>query len=660
MSELGHFALVMGFAVCAYSISLALVGYRKGRPEMVRSAENGVLAVFGLVTLAVVCLEYLMFARDFNVEYVAAYTSRALSPVYTATALWGGQKGSLLFWLWLLCIYSAAVVLINRVKHRQLMPFVVGVTMLVGLFFHTMLLFAANPFERLSFTPIDGNGLNPLLQNPGMVIHPVCLYLGFVGMTIPFSFAIGALATRQLGVDWIRSIRRWTIVPWLFLTVGVILGGKWAYVELGWGGYWAWDPVENASILPWFTSTAFLHSVMIQEKRGMLKIWNMVLIITTFLLTIFGTFLTRSGVLSSVHTFTQSSIGPMFFTFLFIMMAGSLALLFSRLGYLRSENRLESFVSRESTFLFNNLILVGACFSVLWGTIFPLVSEAVRGVKITVGAPFFNQINVPIGLALLCLTGLCTMIAWRKASLSNFQRNVMYPLSVAIIGVLVLLAAGIRHFYALVTFGIAFFTAMSIFIEFYRGTAARRRMTGESILQAFNMLVGLNKRRYGGYIVHFGIVVIFIGITGSSVFQTEEQIFLEPQKGTTVGRYHLLFTGLRQETSPGLFSAIGEIDVFAGGRKITTMRPEKRMYKGEEQPHTEVAIHSTFTEDLYIILAAVDESGGATFKVFVNPLVRWIWIGGLIIVLGAGIAIAPDIPKKHLAKRRRRERATVE
>jgi len=393
----------------------------------------------------------------------------------------------------------------------------------------------------LDFTPIEGNGLNPLLQNPYMAIHPVMLYLGYVGFVIPFAFAIGAMATRHMGTDWIRAIRRSTMTAWLFLTIGNILGMKWAYLELGWGGYWAWDPVENAAILPWFTGTAFLHSVMIQEKKGMLKIWNMVLVILTFLLTIFGTFLTRSGILSSVHSFTESPIGPMFFTFLALMTVASFGLLFARLDSLKSESQLESLVSRESTFLFNNLLLVGAAFAVFWGTIFPLVSEFVKGVQVTVSAPFFNQINVPIGLALILLTGLCTMISWRKMTLSKFRAAFLYPATFSGVLVIVQIAVGLRDFYTIMGFTFLFFTVYTLFLEFWNGTAARMRMTGEKTLKALNELVGKNKRRYGGYIVHFGMVSIFFGFVGSGSFQFEKQFYLQEGESTTLKHYELKF-----------------------------------------------------------------------------------------------------------------------
>ncbi|MCH7954161.1 MAG: heme lyase CcmF/NrfE family subunit [Candidatus Marinimicrobia bacterium] len=651
MTDIGYFALQLGLMVSAGSIILVFLGVRQNRPELIRSGENGVIAVLGLTTIAVFALEYLMITSDFNVEYVAKYTSRSLPLIYKIAALWGGQAGSLLFWLFLLTIYSSVVVWVYRKKQRKLMPWVVGTTMVTSIFFHILLVFVADPFVRLDFIPIDGNGLNPLLQNPYMAIHPIMLYLGYVGFVIPFAFAIGALATKHMGTDWLRAIRRSTMTAWLFLTIGNILGMKWAYVELGWGGFWAWDPVENAAILPWFTGTAFLHSVMIQEKKGMLKIWNMVLIITTFLLTIFGTFLTRSGILSSVHTFTKSAIGPMFFGFLALMAVASFGLLFMRLDSLKSESQLESFISRESTFLFNNLLLVGAAFAVLWGTIFPLVSEFFKGVQVTVSAPFFNAITVPIGLSLILLTGVCTMISWRKMTLSKFRKNFLYPLIFSAVLVMVQLAVGLRGFYTIMAFTFLFFTVYSLFMEFWMGTRARQRMTGEKALQALNTLIGKNKRRYGGYIVHFGMVLIFFGFAGSGSFQFEKQMYMKAGESVQLKDYLLIFRGLESDETDGYTSVYTNLDIYRNGELVSQLKPEKRFYPKQEQPNTEVVIYSTFKEDFYVILAGWDDEG-ATIKVYINPLIIWIWLGGIVIVFGTLIAIAPDNTFGRLRRRR--------
>ncbi|MFQ6618655.1 MAG: heme lyase CcmF/NrfE family subunit, partial [Fidelibacterota bacterium] len=462
--------------------------------------------------------------------------------------------------------------------------------------------------------------------------------------------------TRKLDSRWIKSIRRWTIFSWLFLTLGNIYGAKWAYVELGWGGYWAWDPVENSSFMPWLTGTAFLHSIMIQERRGMLKVWNMILIITTFLLTIFGTFLTRSGVLSSVHSFAESNLGPLFVGFIILTAFVSITILISRLDSLKSETQLHAVLSRESTFLFNNLILVGSAFSVFWGTIFPLISEAVRGVKVTVGPPFFNQINIPIGLTLLLLTGICPLIAWRKATFTNFRKNFLYPLTMGVVSGAILFVLGIRSIYPLLSFSIAIFVFSTIILEFIKGSLARRRVSGESLIRALINLINKNKRRYGGYIIHLGIILIFVGITGSA-FNTEKQVFLKDGENTTIKDYELTYKEFKMESDPEKFSAAAVLSVKKKGKYLGDLQPEKRFHRNQEQPHTEVAIRSTLKEDLYIILAGYDKDKNVSLKIFVNPLVQLLWLGTTVIVIGTIIAVLPDkrlFEKEKVKLRRKR------
>src|SRR6266851_5233453 len=427
MHDIGAYALRCAFVVALYAVSIALLGVRLGRQEMVRSAERATYGVFGLVSIAMLAMLYALLTHDFHLQYVANVSNRAMPTFYLVAALWGGQEGSMLLWLWILALYSALVVAQHRFRSRALLPYMIATLMLTALLFLTMLIVAENPFQRLPQAPRDGRGLNPLLQHPLMVIHPPMLYLGFVGFTIPFAFAMGALASGQLDTHWLRSVRRWTLVPWLLLAVGILLGSQWAYVELGWGGYWAWDPVENASLMPWLTGTAFLHSVMIQEKRGMMRVWNVWLVFTTFLLVIFGTFLTRSGVVSSVHAFAQSSIGRWFVGFLIIIISACLIAFLKNRDYLRSDNQLDSMISRESSFLFNNLILLVACVAVLSGTLFPVLSEAIQGHQVTVGAPFYNSVAIPVALLLLLLTALGPLLAWRKTSLESLKRNFLWP-----------------------------------------------------------------------------------------------------------------------------------------------------------------------------------------------------------------------------------------
>ncbi len=642
MHDIGGIALQFAFVAAIYAAGMALVGRRQGRLDMVRSAERAVFAVCGLVSIAMVVLLYALLAHDFSLRYVASVSNRAMPIFYTVAALWGGQEGSMLLWLWILVMYSALVVVQNRHRNRELMPYVVSTLMVTSLLFLTMLIFSEDPFQLLPQTPPDGQGLNPLLQNPLMVIHPPNLYLGFVGYAVPFAFAIGALASGRLDSQWIRSIRRWTLVPWLFNTVGVLLGAQWAYVELGWGGYWAWDPVENASLMPWLTATAFLHSVMIQEKKGMLKVWNMSLVILTYALSIFGTFLTRSGVISSVHAFAESSLGNYFLLYLGLTLAVAVGLLVRRLPQLQSDHRLESTISRESSFLFNNLFLVGIMFSVLWGTMFPILSEAIQGVKISVAAPFFNQVNVPLGLALLLLAGICPLIAWRKASTRNLRRNFLYPFTLSLVATAALYIGGIRHVVALISWSVCLFVVGTIGLEFYRGTRARRASMGGTVWQALLSLVQRNRRRYGGYVVHFGVVLIFVGITGSSAYQIEENLVLRPGEQATVGAFTLQYERLTRVVLPTHEAFLAQVRVLRGERLLTTLYPEKRFYFAQNQPTTEVALRTSLFADLYLILAGFEPSHLATFKVFVNPLVVWLWIGGLVMVLGTVIAIWPE------------------
>src|ERR671912_449234 len=510
MTLLGQFSLWVALLLGVWAAAVSFSGRWQDRPQLADSVTGAVYLVCGCLLVASVSLWKGLATHDFNIEYVWAYTSRNLPQSYIFSAFWAGQKGSLLFWAVVLSIFASAAQLLTPRRFNQSMPYVAGVTSAVITFFVSVMIFAADPFERLDFTPADGRGLNPQLQNVGMVIHPPMLYLGYISITIPFAFAVAALLSRRLDVGWIHAIRKWTLVSWLFLSIGITLGMWWAYVELGWGGYWGWDPVENASFLAWLTMTAFLHSVMIQEKRGMLKRWNFGLIIGTFLLSIFGTFITRSGVIASVHSFTQSNVGYFFLAFLVVACILAFTLLYTRWSLLEADVQLESVLSREAAFLFNNLLFVGIAFSVLWGTLFPILSELVKGSKITVGPPFFNRVNVPLGLLLLGLTGIGPLIAWRKASTANLRRQFIAPVASGVVTFLVLLTLGLRDFYAVVALAFAGFVIGTIAQEFYRGVRARRRMHGESIPMAFSRLIARNRRRYGGYIVHAGIVIYFV------------------------------------------------------------------------------------------------------------------------------------------------------
>jgi cytochrome c-type biogenesis protein CcmF len=647
MVEIGYFSLIFALMFTAYSGLSSIFGVRGQRGELVASSENAAIAAWGFLTVASGALIYALVSRDFQIEYVARYTNRALPLVYTLTAFYAGQEGSLLLWGWLLSLFSSIVIWQNREKNRELIPHTTLVLMAITFFFLLLLVFVTNPFKRLPSVPPDGQGLNPLLQNPGMIFHPTTLFVGYVGFAVPYAFAMAALITGQLGEAWIRTTRRWTLISWFFLTLGNLLGAQWAYVELGWGGYWAWDPVENASFLPWLVATAYLHSVMVQEKRGMLKVWNIVLITFTFLLTIFGTFITRSGIISSVHTFGQSSLGWIFLVFLGIAILVSFNLLMNRFPKLKSKNELDSLLSRESSFLYNNLILMGIAFATFWGTIFPIISEAVRGVKITVGPPFFNKVNTPIGLALLALTGFCPLIAWRKASAENLRRNFFLPFLVAIAGGIVIYLSGIRQLYPFLSFTISLFVVFTIFLDFYRGGRARRAMAGGSFPGALWALLTRNKRRYGGYVVHLGIVLVFVGITGDA-FKMEKQITVNKGDSFEVKDYTIRYDSLARYPTANKEVVAATLSVFNAGKRVALLTPEKNFHKGHDQAATEVDIHSTLKEDLYVILAG-HEGEIATFKVLVNPLVVWIWIGGGVMALGTIVAMFPD--------RRRRSRA---
>jgi cytochrome c-type biogenesis protein CcmF len=652
MTLLGSLALWVAFLLGLWGALTGFLGGSRARGDLIASSRHAVYAMCGALVVAVVALEVALFRHDFNVEYVAAYTSRNLPVFYSWSALYAGQKGSLLFWAAVLSLFGALAQALTAPRHRVYLPYVGAITCLVAVFFVSVMLFGqANPFVRLPYTPIDGNGLNPQLQNPGMVFHPPMLYLGYISITIPFAFAMAALLSKRLDADWLVAIRKWTLLSWLFLSVGICLGMWWAYVELGWGGYWAWDPVENASFLPWLTMTAFLHSVMVQEKRGMLKKWNLALIIGSWLLSIFGTFITRSGVISSVHSFTQSNVGYFFLVFLIVSATLSFWVFARRLPLLQADSSLESMVSREASFLFNNLLLVGIAFSVLWGTLFPILSELVSGTKVTVGPPFFNQVNIPLGLALLAVTGIGPLIAWRRSSAANLRRQFAVPVAAGGLALLALLAAGMRDFYPLVAIALGALVTATIGQEFVRGVAARHRQYGEGWPLAFGRLIARNRRRYGGYIVHAGIVILFISFTGMA-FKTEIEATLRPGESVTLKSpygwpYTFTHLGISQYDALNRQVTAATVEVARNGRRIGLMTTEKRQHvdavgRPTFQPSTEVGIRSDLREDLYIVLAGVVNGTEQTvYRFTINPLVWWVWYGGMIVALGGLIVMWP-------------------
>ena len=662
MAEFGSFCIVLALTFCFYAVFSLFYGAKSGRRDLVKSGENAVFVMFGFVTMAVVALEVLLMRSDFSIEYVAGYSNRDLPVFYKLASLWGGQKGSLLFWSWILTMYTALVALRNRRYAGKLIPYTLGILSVTSAFFIILNAFPANPFERLAmdhgdgvmhaFTPEDGKGLNPLLQHPAMVIHPPMLYLGYIGFVVPFAFCLGALLTRELGSAWIKLARRWTLTAWLFLGTGILLGGRWAYVELGWGGYWAWDPVENASLMPWLTGTAFLHSVIVQERKNMLKVWNVVLILATYLLAIFGTFLTRSGIVSSVHAFAQSSIGNYFIVFLCLMGAFSIYLVVTRLGFLKSDNELDSYASREASFLFNNLVLLAACFAVLWGTIFPVISELIQGEQVTVGAPFFNRINVPIALFLLFLTGVGPLLAWRKTSFESMRRIFLWPTLAGFVITVVSIVLGNRSFYAAISFGLAAFVTTTLISEFTRAARARRRNTGENFITAVVGVTATNKRRYGGYIVHFGFVLLMVGFTGQA-FTTEGWGEVNVGERFTIGHYEFECLAIDDVEDPNFVGMSATVAVYKDGKKIDTLAPEKRHYAASDQTTSEVRMHHTIQEDVYVVFANVnEETNKAVLQVWINPLVSWVWLGGFVMVLGTLVTLLPNRRERAISRQK--------
>ena len=650
---IGGLALNLALGLAIIAIIFNVLYLRSGDGRLFLSGQRAALAVSLLSFFATIILTQLLMTSNFDVDYVAHYTSQETPLIYKFTALWAGQSGSLLFWLFILSLYAIIAILQNQRSQLKLMPWVMIVLVTVQLFFLILVNFITNPFAptETDFVIANGLGLNPLLQNVTMAIHPPMLYLGYVGFTVPFAFSIAAMAQRDMNALWMRTVRQWLLFVWLMLSIGVMLGGWWAYQELGWGGYWAWDPVENASFMPWLAGTALLHSIMIQEKKDMLKVWNMVLIIITFTLCIFGTFLTRSGIMSSVHSFTASSLGPIFLGFVFFILVVSFGLMSQRMQLLRSKKRIESFSSRESGFLFNNVVFIVMCFAVLWGTLFPVISEAVRGTKITVGAPFFNQINIPIGLVLLCLTGIGPLLVWRKTSKQSFIRNFTTPVIAGLVMALVLYITNIRG-YVLISFSLSVFVLTTISLEFARGIRSRITVHKENPLTAFWRLLRKNRSRYGGYIVHVGIVFMFIGFTGHA-FDSEKEFGLKKDETNHLSGYTFVLQNIREEERPNHYAWIADLHVSdASGKEIVLLHPEKRIYfhrnpdPERRQPHSELDIYSTMKQDIYSIFNSVDlENGVAYLKIMINPLVNWVWFGGFIFVLGTLVALWP--PKKE-------------
>jgi cytochrome c-type biogenesis protein CcmF len=639
MYLIGNITLYLGIGIAAYSIIANIIGIKKQSSKWLESARGGVLSLVFVSLTASFLLLYLLATSPFQFDYVASYTSRNLPLVYKLTAFWAGNAGSLLLWTVLICGYTGILVF-SREKHNPMMPYVSVILLLNILFFFTVMVLGGNPFTMTEMVPADGKGLNPMLQHPGMILHPVTLYLGYVGLAVPFAFAIAALILRRMDAEWIKLTRRWTITAWLFLTLGNIIGGWWAYLELGWGGYWAWDPVENASFLPWLTVSAFLHSVMIQERKGMLKTWNISLVIISYILTLFGTFLVRSGVLTSVHAFGSGPLGTYFLIFMAFMMLLSIYIVMTRYQLIKKDTLpIESYFSKESSFLLNNLILVAGAFAVFWGTMYPLISETVTGTKINVGAPYFNSVMSPILLLLILLMAVCPLIAWQKATVDRFLKSALWPFAAGIAAAIILVAGGIKGTFAIIGLASTIFMFATHIQEFVQGTRARMKATKENAAKAAYRLTKKNQRRYGGYIVHIGIAIIAIGVISSHAYSEEVLKTVETGESIAIGNYELTFKGLSEQTKNGNGIVVAELETVYKGKKAGTIKPEKIFYEAWPEPSTEVAIKTNFTEDLYVVLSSWENRDKVTLQVKVNPFVSWIWAGGIIMVLGTAVAL---------------------
>jgi len=662
--NLGFGTLAITFFVSLYGIGASVYGQRNKTPAWVDSARNAMLLTFPLLTISVLSIIYLLATNHFEVEYVANVTSRSMPMYLKVTALWGGQAGSLVFWSWLMSAFASAVTLRKWDRDREFLPWVIMVLLITLAFFLSLNIFVENPFARLwttsngqilkqmfppvgaqIFYPQDGQGLNPLLRHPGMIIHPPMLYLGFVSFVIPFAFAIAALATGRTDDRWIRLTRRWTLWAWMFLSLGLVLGGRWAYDVLGWGGYWGWDPVEIAAFMPWLTGTAFLHSVMIQEKRGMLKQWNMVLIILTYDLVIFGTFLTRSGVLSSVHAFAQSAIGPMFFSFIGLTLTVSLGLLLYRWNDLKGETEMKSLLSREALFLLNNLLFISILIVCFWGVLFPLISEIVTGQKVTVGPPFYERANAPLMAGLLLLMAIAPLSGWGLSTYKTIGRAIWKPAIVAFLIVVVVLAKGIHNPYALIGFFLVALVFSVTLYEYWRGAAARHRHHGEKYFVALWTLAKRDRRRYGGYLIHIAMAMMAIGIIGIELFQSETQGTLSQGETLVLNDYTIRYDSLSVFDVPdGRNVARAVVSVFRNDQLVTELYPRRDFYYDANQPMTIPGVRSTVEDDLYILLVDWQEisTRNATFKVYHNPLVTWMWYGSWVLLLGILVAAWPS------------------
>jgi cytochrome c-type biogenesis protein CcmF len=654
--DLGYISLLLAFGAAIYAAVAAWYGKSRDDERWIMSARNATMAIFPLVFLSSALLITSIVRNDFSVEYVWRVSSIEMPTYLKFTSLWGGQAGSLLFWNLLLAAFTAVAMSGKWREQKALIPYVIIVISMTQVFFLGISAFVENPFARMAIIPPDGNGLNPLLRHPGMIIHPPMLYLGFTGFIIPFTFAIAALMSGKLDDSWIKTTRRWTLVAWLFLSLGLILGGRWAYDVLGWGGYWGWDPVENASLMPWLAGTAFLHSVMIQEKRNMFKAWNMFLVILTYSLVIYGTFIVRSGVISSVHSFAQSAIGPLFFAFIAIMFVFSVYWVNKRRDMLTTENHLNSLLSREAAFLYNNFLILAILAVVFFLTNYPILSELVTGEKGFVGPPVYEKALAPLFLLLILLMGVAPLTMWYRSSIKRLGKAILWPVAASTITVVVLIVLNIRSWAALLGFWAVAFSTILTLLEFWKGTHARMKR-GESMPVAFSNLLARNRRRYGGYWIHMGVLVMAIGVIGVELFQQETQIRLESGESVTLGRYEMVFNEVTRYPGPDdLLITEANVDVKINGRTVTTLTPRTELYTRTGQPMTIPDARSTIVEDFYVLLVNWEptSANAATFRIFLNPLINWVWAGGFVFVFGTLIAAWPERQKEPVASRSRR------
>ncbi|MFZ5916215.1 MAG: heme lyase CcmF/NrfE family subunit [Chloroflexota bacterium] len=655
MAEIGYWALVLSLAGSLYAALAAVLGARRRYAELVISARNAILAVAVLVTLAAVALFYLLLSRDFSIKYVFEHVTSYQPTIYNISAFWGGLEGSQLLWLWLLAAVAVFVALRRRDWDSPLRPYALAVIAAAQALFAALLIFVTNPFEPMAVVQSEGFGLNPLLQNPFMVIHPPIVFLGYAASTVPFAYAVAALITGRLDRAWVRGVRRWNLITWLFLGGGIMLGGWWAYLELGWGGYWGWDPVENAVAIPWLVATAGLHSAIVQERRGMFKTWTIVLLTLTFELCLLATFITRSGVIQSVHAFGTSSLGYYYLGFIVASLALTLGLMAWRRSQLQSEHEIDSTFARETGFFVTNLLFVGAALAVLLGTFYPAITELTSGVSVALGTDFFNRVFGPIALGILLVMGFCTAMGWRLGNVDALWRAARVPAAISVVVTVALVVLGIREPIVLVALLLTAFAAATTLAEFYRGLAARRQLAGESLLRALHGLITTSRRRYGGYVVHLSVVLIAVGIVGSSFYQVEQQVVLEQGEAVTVKGYRLVYEGADFQVTQEKQRNAAIVAVYRNDRLLDRLTPESNFHWNIQQRVSEVDIRYSLTEDLYLVLAGLEDDGQlGIFQVFINPLVNWIWIGGVLMILGTLVAAWPSAAEQRAAEARAR------